>query len=392
MGTAAAIKAVFAIGGMYGGGSERQMVSLLRHLDTRRFRPALYLASRAGPLLEELPEELSVTSFDERYRGSHWPQRLMYRRRVLDMAKYLREVQADVCYDRTFLMTLISAAAAQRAGVPNISTVVTDPTRGFAPIAGRFQFLKRRILRRLYRRSRFVLANSTASARNAERFYGLPAGLITTHYNGIDLERVERLAAQPVNDPWWHTRGDGRAIRIVAAGRLNREKGFHHLIDAVAQISREPAAPSFRVAILGEGDARATLAAQIDQHQLSESVHLVGFQNNPIAWFQSADLFVLSSLLEGMPNVLLEAMACGTPVLSTDCPSGPAEITREGEFGALCQVDSSEALAAGIRQYLRDPAAARTRAAAAQRHVGSTFSIQTAVARLEELLELAAAR
>ena len=124
----ARIRVVFSIGAMHGGGSERQMLLLLRHLDRRLFQPFLYLVYKSGPLLEQVPSDVPVTSFDTRVTSSRiYLPGLMHSRREQDFARFLKEVNDDVSYDRTFLMTLISAAGALKAGVPNVSTIVTDP-------------------------------------------------------------------------------------------------------------------------------------------------------------------------------------------------------------------------------------------------------------------------
>ena len=386
------IRVVFSIGAMHGGGSERQLVSLLRHLDRDRFEPSLYLVYRSGPLLAEVPDDVPIVAFEERDsgRGFYFPG-LMHRRRVSDMSRYLVEVKADVCYDRTFLMTLIAAEAAQRAGVANVSTIVTDPSLGFAPVAGRFQWMKRRILNRLYSQSTCVVANSNGAARSAESFYGLRPNSVTTVYNGVDLGNVRQLAAGHVNDAWWMSEPNGRRVfRIVTAGRLNQQKGFHLLIEAVSRLVSGYPEIDFRLAILGEGPGREVLHSQIARLNLTDSVQLVGFRQDAPAWYKTGDLFVLPSFLEGMPNVLLEAMACGTPVLSTDCPSGPREILSNGTCGALCRVGSVDELTANILSFLKNEQLGADFAAAATVRVESEFSIERATKRLEEILTLAA--
>lgn len=341
--------------------------------------------------MTELPDDVSVTAFEERYNGSQRPGFLMHGRRVRDMSRYLTECRADVCYDRTFLMTLIAADAAQRAGVPNVSTVVTDPSLGFAPVAGRHQWAKKRILRRLYNRSTCVLANSIGAARSAERFYGLPEGLVSTVYNGVDFDRVQSSAANVIDDEWWNRNSDcGRPFRIVTAGRLNDQKGFHLLVDAVGLLKARLPNVKFQLAILGEGPSRKKLQQQINDHDLASCVHLMGFRSDAPAWYKSADLFVLPSFLEGMPNVLLEAMACGTPVLSTDCPSGPREILGNGKFGELCEVGSTEGLVAGISKFATDDDFAERYVESGRDHVRHEFSIQAAAAKLEDVLLAAA--
>lgn len=388
------IRVVFSIGAMHGGGSERQLVLALRHLDRQKFEPFLYLVYRSGPLLSLVPTDVPITSFEERVTSSRiYLPGLMHSRRVKDFAAFLKEIKADVSYDRTFLMTLISAASAQRAGVPNVSTIVTDPEIGFAPVAGRFQWFKRRILHRLYNNSSRVLAVSDGARESAKRFYGIRDEKIQTQRNGVDVELILEQSAKPILNDWWTRpaqQGTSRLIRIVSAGRLNHEKGFHLLISAVDELRRRCPDLELRVALLGEGPHREKLEQQVRDMKLSDIVKLPGFQENAAAWYRTADLFVLPSLMEGMPNVLLEAMACGTPVISSNCHSGPAEILENGRLGELVAVNDVHSLLNGLMKCLQHPDEIRTRANEARRCVDAEWSIQAATRRLETILLQAA--
>lgn len=388
------IRVAFSIGAMHGGGSERQLALLLRHLDRTRFQPFLYLVYRSGPLLELVPNDVPITSFEERVTASRiYLPGLMHARRVRDFSRFLQEIQADVSYDRTFLMTLISAAGAQRVGVPNVSTIVTDPEIGFAPVAGRFQWFKRRILRRLYNHSTQVLAVSDGARESAKRFYGIRDEKIATLNNGVDVDLILEQAGRRIQDDWWTKPARSattRVFRIVTAGRLNHEKGFHLLVNAVNQLRRNCPNIEFRTAILGEGDHRTALEQQVRSLDLTTAVHLPGFRPEAAAWFRSADVFVLPSLMEGMPNVLLEAMACGTPVVSSNCHSGPAEILENGRLGELVAVNDEAAILDGVQRILNDPDQAKSRAILATEVIQSSWSIQSAARRLESILESAA--
>ena len=385
---------MFSIGALHGGGSERQIVSALQHLDRQQFEPHLYVVSRSGPLLPCVPDDVPTAAFEERDRRP--PTRIpggMHRRRVADMTRYLREIRADVCFDRTFLMTLIAADAAWRANVPAVSTVVTDPRTGFAPVAGRFRTFKRQALSRLYRRAAAVLAVSEGAARSAEAFYRLPAGSVQTLRNGVDVDAVLQIAQGTPDSDWWNRPGsqDRSVVRIVSAGRLNHEKGFHLLIDAVAVLQKERPDRELRLALLGEGAHRDRLQHQIDAHRLTDMIRMPGFRSDAAAWYRSADIYVLPSLLEGMPNVLLEAMVCGTPVVAADCPHGPREILQDGRYGVLCASGSVTALAKGLQTILDDPEVACRRAENARKYVEAEFSQKTAVRKLEQVLCEAAA-
>ncbi len=384
------IRVVFSIGAMHGGGSERQLVLLLRHLDRQEFEPFLYLVYRTGPLLNLVPADVPIASFEERVTSSRiYLPGLMHARRVRDFSRFLNEVRADVSYDRTFLMTLISAAGAQRAGVPNVSTIVTDPEIGFAPVAGRFPWFKRRILHRLYNNSAQVLAVSDGARESAKRFYGIRDEKIVTQRNGVDVDLITLQSRTTIHNLWWNhsvRKSGSRLFRIVSAGRLNHEKGFHLLIRAVNELKALCPEIEFRLALLGEGPHRGLLEQQLRDLRLTDVVQLTGFQDHAAAWYRSADVFVLPSLMEGMPNVLLEAMACGTPVVSSNCHSGPAEILDGGKLGELVAVNDSSSLRDGILRVIRRSSEAKNRAEKAMSQVQSEWSIQAAARRLEQIL------
>jgi glycosyltransferase involved in cell wall biosynthesis len=376
-----------AIGAMHGGGSERQLVQILQHLDRTLFEPFLYLVYRSGPLLDQIPADVPVFVFEERVSSAsrrwYFPGR-MHARRVADYAACLQEVHADVSYDRTFLMTLITAAAAQRVHIPNVSTIVTNPETGFAPVAGRFQWLKRRLLHLLYNRSTRVLAVSDGAREAAIRFYGIdPARIVT---------QVRQFAARAVEDAWWNAPDtEGRPVfRIVSAGRLNHEKGFHLLIEAVRTLVQLDTQTKYRLALLGEGGHREKLQQQIDASGLTQVVKMPGFQANAAAWYRTASVFVLPSLVEGMPNVLLEAMVCRTPVISSNCESGPAEILENGRLGILVPINDAVALQKAIADIRDNTTAAADRAEAAEKAIESRWTIQAATARLQGILMAAA--
>jgi glycosyltransferase involved in cell wall biosynthesis len=171
-------------------------------------------------------------------------------------------------------------------------------------------------------------------------------------YNVIcDVDTPKRMS-EPVSDPWIND----RSIPIViTAGRLAPEKGFSDLILAMKKLSQRTAA---RLVILGEGPLRTDLEALINSEGLADTVRLLGFQENPLKYFRQSRVFVLSSYVEGLPNVLVEAMACGCTPVATDCPTGPREVLKGGEFGHLIPMRDPEAMAAAIQKALEQPMSA----------------------------------
>jgi glycosyltransferase involved in cell wall biosynthesis len=168
-------------------------------------------------------------------------------------------------------------------------------------------------------------------------------------YNIVDDDHSRAAMAAPVVDPWL---GNKDAPLIVAAGNLVPWKGFDDLIAAMGRVvSQTPA----RLLILGEGPMRGELSALIAKHRLQEMVRLPGNVDNPLPYFSFANVFVLSSHVEGLPNVLVEAMLCGCTPVATNCPTGPREVLQDGKHGCLVPMRDPDALAEGILCALQNP-------------------------------------
>jgi glycosyltransferase involved in cell wall biosynthesis len=170
---------------------------------------------------------------------------------------------------------------------------------------------------------------------------------------------------------------------IVAMGRLEKQKGFDLLIRAFAEAADRR--PEWDLTILGEGGERAALETLVREHELSGRIALPGREADAAGALRRADLFVLSSRYEGFPNALCEAMACGLPVVAFDCPSGPAEIVRDGVDGRLVPAEDVPALAAAIVELTGDDERRRRYGAAAVA-VAARFSVERIAAQWERLL------
>ena len=175
---------------------------------------------------------------------------------------------------------------------------------------------------------------------------GIPRERIEVIYNPVMRPELQEKAQAPLDHPWFKP---GGPPVVLAVGSLSVQKDFPTLIQAFAQVRQ--ARPA-RLLILGEGTERPALEALIRQLDLEQDVSLAGFVTNPYAYMAQASLFVLSSRWEGLPGVLIEALCCGTPVISTDCPSGPREILRKEEYGQLVPVGDVPALARAIEKTL----------------------------------------
>ncbi|MCH7988475.1 MAG: glycosyltransferase [Planctomycetes bacterium] len=381
------IRVLFAIGGMYGGGSERQMLRLLQNLDRDRFEPELYLVTAGGELFPELPDDLPVHIFQQRcpepsgsFPGS------AFRAQIRDLAQVLKERGIDVIFDRTYHMTLITAGAVRLRPTPRISVIVSDPQRDFETNHERFRWIKRRLLMRAYREAEITACVSTEVCRSAALYHRLSADTIETFDNLFDVARIQQRAAGSV--PVQYQRKPGWT-RIVASGRLCHAKAYDVLIEAMRKLVYEKQLDRIELFILGSGPLEPELREQIHNSKLDAKVILTGFLENPLPLVRSADVYCLSSRYEGMPNSLVEAILCGTPVVATDCKSGPREILENGRLGALVPPDEPQALANALEGAVQNLEAFRERANAAQSPVAERYSLSRGLKRFDELISLA---
>jgi glycosyltransferase involved in cell wall biosynthesis len=239
-----------------------------------------------------------------------------------------------------------------------------------------------RLLGHGYRMADGIVAVSDGVADDLARCSGLPREGITTVYNPVITAELAPLARQALAHPWFQP---AAPPVILGVGSLAARKDFPTLLRAFARVRAQRGC---RLVILGQGstpektaEVKAELMALATSLGVAADVDLPGFVANPFAYMSRAGAFVLSSAYEGLPGVMIQALACGCPVVSTDCPSGPAEILDGGRFGALVPVGDDQAMAQAITATLDDPIAAERLQAR-----GALFSVERAVDRYLELL------
>ena len=225
----------------------------------------------------------------------------------------------------------------------------------------------------LYSAATRLVAVSRGVAENIAEVVGVPEERIAVIYNPVFSSEIPRRAEEPPSHLWF---GDTGPPVVIAAGRLVSEKDFLTLIEAFRLVRAEHPC---RLVILGEGTMREELEDRIRVLRLENCVSLPGWVENPYAFMARAALFVLSSQHEGFGLVLVEALACGCPAVSTDCPAGPSEILEDLEL--LAPVGDPEALAAVMLRALANPADK-----AALRAKAARFSVERAVDSYEGLI------
>lgn len=245
----------------------------------------------------------------------------------------------------------------------------------------RFGRLKRLLMKVTYGKADAVIVNSRGVKRALEEEFGLDPGRLLVVPNPVDLKVIAERSKEPVDHPFFH---GGRFRVIVGAGRLFRQKRFDRLLAAFQLVVEKR--DDVRLIILGEGELIGELENLSSRLGLSGKADFVGVKLNPYAWISRADVFVLSSDHEGFPNVLLEAMACGTPVVSTDCPTGPSELITSGLNGLITGQSTPESLAEAVLRVLNDGKLSALFSAEGRKRV-EDFGIERVAGLYEELLK-----
>jgi glycosyltransferase involved in cell wall biosynthesis len=324
-------RVLFLMPNLGGGGAERVMVTLLRHLDRACFEPHLALVEAAGPLLKEVPADVPLHDLKTKRVRYAFPG-------IIRLARKLRPhaIHSAMC-------ELNMAAVLSRPFLPpGLRLLMREDS---SPSAQNAQSRKHPLLwnwlyRKLYPRADKIICVGDYVLNDLAENFGISRSQMARVYNPVDVNMARRLA-EAGDNPYC-----GKGPHLVAAGRLSREKGADVLLDAMPLV--RAAISDADLTLLGEGPLKPDLLAQRERLGLNEAVHLVGFQPNPFPYFKHADLFILPSRFEGLPLVVLEALAVGTPVVASDCPGAVREILADCPVARLVPPSDPKALAEGI--------------------------------------------
>jgi len=361
------MRVTLTIHSLDGGGAERVMASLASRLADRGHEVSLITLDDGlhdrypvHSAVRRLP--LNTVSAD-----SGWFWRLLGRgTRLFRLRRAIRQSSPDVVLSFCDAMNVLTLLATWGMRLPVVVSERSDPAAQMLP---RFKGWLRP---RLYRRAAAVIVLTRAAAGTVAPWCRQPPRVIPSAVDPPPaIESASRAAPESAPESAFGSVTEPRRFRLLAVGRLAPEKGFDRLIDAFSLIAARQ--PAWDLEIHGEGGQRELLETRIAERGLTDRIRLVGWTQPILPALQAADLFVLSSLYEGFPSALLEAMAAGLACVATDCPSGPREIIRAGVDGVLVPPDGPAELAAGLERLMSD-AAERRRLGDAARGVVERFS------------------
>jgi glycosyltransferase involved in cell wall biosynthesis len=351
--------------GLAGGGAERVMLTLAEAFAHQGVMVDLVVCRKVGALVGEVPHGVRLVDLEAgRIIAS-----------LLPLVRYLRSARPAAMLVALAPTNCIATAARWLAGAGDMRLILAehnsltsslkrspDPRDRVLPL----------LMRLCYPRADAVIAVSTGVADDLAQGIGLDRRRIEVIYNPVVTPAFDARASGQPDSHWFD---DGQPPVILSVGRLTAQKDFQTLIRAFARVRGKQCA---RLMILGEGEDRPHLESLVRKLGLVGDVAMPGFVADPLSYMRRSRAFVLSSRWEGLPTVLIEAMACGTPVISTDCPSGPSEILEAGRWGCLVPIGDDEAMAIAIDGVLRGggpDARGRARQFSAESSIGRYRSI-----------------
>lgn len=370
-------RVLFFISSLAGGGAERVMVDLLRNIDRKKVDPVLVLLYPCddSPYRRDLPENLRIIVI--RRKKDSVCEKL---KQLLAFHKTVHRERPDVILSMLThcnIMSLLSGLLFGIRVIPcehsTLSEVVkTEEGRTILgmPVSP--------VVKVLYRFAEKIITVSEGIKSDLVSAFGIPADNVQTVYNPVDLDRIGSLTHSAPG----HSFFAQQKPVVIAMGRLTPLKGFDILLKAFTLVIQRIDA---RLIIMGEGPQRDYLETMVKDLGITGKVSLAGFQRNPYGLLAHAYTFVLSSQYEGLPIAILEAMACGVPVISTDCRSGPREILQNGQCGVLVTVDDEAAMADAITGLLNDRKKREELSERGKQRV-KDFSVQEIVRQYEDII------
>ena len=362
------VKILFISGILGGGGAERQTSYLLKFLNKDNFETVLCLSKIEGSYLKDIPQNISIYDLGVRKGRFNTPKIVWKLREII-----LRE-NPDIIFSNLWGSNRIAILAHKLSPVFYNRKLLL----GIQNNPSSYKKVARMLMPFMYPMADLLIACSKGVANEAIRKLGISRDKMKVVYNAVDIARISVLAKEPVEHQWL-----GKFPTIISVGSLTPQKGHVYLLKALEITNK--ITPIYLL-LLGDGPEKEKLQKLAISLGINDYVDFLGYQPNPFKYMASADVFVLSSLWEGFGNVLVEALACNVPIVSTNAPYGPQEIIQDGRNGFLVPTANPEALADRIIRILNTSTLREEFTVEGLRIVHEKFSIENIIKQYENIL------
>lgn len=319
-----------------GGGAERVMLILANTLAEKGYSVDLILVKAKGSFLRDISKNVRIINLNS--------SRTLFS--IMPLVSYLKREKPKVVMSAMHYVNIILLIA-KKISRSNFKLIISEhSTLSFSLAGSSFtNLILKKIMRQMYPNADEIIAVSQGVADDLIEVLELKNKVVHVIHNPVVTKELLLKKEEPLDHPWIKN----NKPFILGVGRLTKAKNFPLLINAFAKVEKDI---PVHLVILGTGELESELKELIYNLGLQDKIHMLGFVDNPYSWMKKAKLFILSSSWEGFGNVLVEAMACGTSVISTNCPSGPAEILENGKWGRLVNVNDINHLSEVLKQEI----------------------------------------
>lgn len=319
---------------MGAGGAARTLLNIINNLDREQFTPILATLDFDGNYEKDIKSDVTFIKLDE----------TRLRKSIIPLSKIIRKERPDIVFSTIPVYNTI-AILANILSFTRAKSVIREADNLGGNLMTNLKLLGFGFI---YKFSSQIVSLSEGVKENLIKRYKVRAKNIEVIYNPVDLKNINEKINETL-PPEHASLFTGEEQTIITAGRLVEQKDHKTLLNSFAKVNQHIKS---KLIILGEGPLEEELIQYAESLKIKDRVFFIGFQSNPYVYFKHADVFVLTSIHEGFSHVVAEALATGTPVVSTDCKSGPREVLRDGRYGLLCTVGAADEVADKIVQVL----------------------------------------
>ncbi len=369
-------KIAFLINSMAGGGAERVLTILLKNLS--RENREFFLIVLEDKFSYEIPKDIKIIKLFSNLKGNFKKLFAIFLAAV-KLRKIIKENQINIVMSFLERSNYINILAKNYSSSHKV--YISERANPLKYYSGKNpkSIFNLFAIKRLYKKADLIIPNSLGVKESLIKDFSINPKKIKVIYNPINIKEIQTFSQKPLEPEYQKI---FKCSIIINVGRLIKEKGQEYLIEAFKEVKKE--IPKAKLLILGTGELESYLKDLTKKLCLENDVLFLGWQKNPFKFLTRAKVFVLSSLTEGFPNSLIEAMACGVPVVSTSCPSGPNEIIKNRENGILVPVADEQALARAIIELLND-FSLRKRFSQEEKRRIQDFSVKNIIYQYEQL-------